>query len=129
MFLILSLQNAVVIAFIGASAFITFTMPKNITARSRIVVCGHVIGMLSGSVCALIAHTSILTLALVLLIEVEISIYPMVAFYFEHLPNSGITLGIALIGFSPEFIITVLTSSLIFSLANHFSKKFFKDLV
>lgn len=125
----LSLQNAVVIASIGATAFIVFTMPKNITARPRRVIGGHMVGMFAGSVCALIPHTSTLTTALVLSAAVGVSICLMVAFDFEHPPASGTALGIALTGFSPGVIIAVLTSSLILSLAHHFSKKFLRDLV
>jgi len=127
--LVLSLQNAVVIASIGASAFIVFTMPKNITARPRRVIGGHMVGMLCGSVCALIPHTSTLTTALVLSLAVGISIFLMVAFDFEHPPAAGTALGTAITGFSPDVIIALLTSVLILSLAHHFSKRFLRDLV
>jgi CBS domain-containing membrane protein len=38
----LTLQHAVVIASIGATAFIVFTMPRNITAKPRGVIGGHI---------------------------------------------------------------------------------------
>lgn len=127
--LALSLENAVVIASLGATAFIVFTMPKNITARPRRVIGGHIAGMLAGSVCTLIPHSSTLATALVLSLAVGISIFLMVAFDFEHPPASGTALGIALTGFSPDVIIAVLTSSLMLSLAHHFFKKYLRDLV
>ena len=126
---LLTLRNAVVIASIGATAFIVFTMPKNITAQPRRVIGGHIIGLLSGSSCSLIPHTSNLATILVLSLAVGISICLMVALNFEHPPASGTALGIAITGFSTEVFIAVLISSLILALAHHFSKKFLKDLV
>ncbi len=126
--LALTLQHAVVIASIGATAFIVFTMPRNITAKPRRVIGGHIVGLLSGSLCALIPHPSTLSLIIVLSLAVGISICLMVALDVEHPPASGTSLGTAITGFSPDVMIAVLTSSLILSLAHHFSKRFLKDL-
>ena len=54
--LTLSLQEAVIIASIGATTFIVFAMPKSITAKPRNVIGGHIVGLISGSLCALIPH-------------------------------------------------------------------------
>jgi len=43
--LLLNMEHAVVIASIGATAFIVFTMPRNITAAPRRVIGGHLIGL------------------------------------------------------------------------------------
>ncbi len=126
--LILTIENAVVIASIGASAFIVFTMPRNITARPRRVIGGHLVGLISGSLCALIPHSSTLASISVYALAVGISICLMVALDLEHPPASGTALGVAITGFSPGVIIAVITSSLVLSLAHHFSKKFLKDL-
>jgi CBS-domain-containing membrane protein len=126
---LLTLENVVVIASIGATAFIVFTMPKNITARPRRVIGGHILGLLSGSLCSLIPHPSNLAPILVLSLAVGISICLMVALNFEHPPASGTALGIAMTGFSTKVFIAVLTSSLILALAHHFSKRFLRDLV
>ncbi|HUT68430.1 MAG TPA: HPP family protein [Dehalococcoidales bacterium] len=126
--LILTIENAVVIASIGATAFIIFTMPRNITARPRRVIGGHMVGLLSGSLCALIPHSSTLASISVFALAVGISICLMVALDFEHPPASGTALGVAITGFSPGVIIAVVTSSIVLSLAHHFSNKFLKDL-
>ncbi len=126
--LILTIENAVVIASIGASAFIVFTMPRNITARPRRVIGGHLVGLFSGSLCAFIPHSSTLASISVYALAVGVSICLMVALDFEHPPASGTALGVAITGFSPGVIIAVITSSLVLSLAHHFSKKFLKDL-
>jgi CBS-domain-containing membrane protein len=126
--LLLTAEHVVVIASIGATAFIVFTMPKNITAKPRRVIGGHIIGLLSGSLCALIPHASTISSISVFSLSVGISICLMVALDFEHPPASGTALGIAITGFSPSVMVAVLTSSLALSLAHHFSKRFLKDL-
>lgn len=126
--LTLNMQHLVVVASIGSTAFIIFTMPRNITARPRRVIGGHLTGLLSGSLCALIPHSSILASTSVLALAVGVSICLMVALDFEHPPASGTALGVAITGFSPGVIIAVVTSSIALSLAHHFSKKFLKDL-
>ena len=125
---LLTVENAVVIASIGATAFIVFTMPRNITAKPRRVIGGHLIGLFSGSLCALIPHSSPLTYIIILSLAVGISICLMVALDVEHPPASGTALGVAITGFSPDVMIAVITSSLVLSLAHHFSKRFLKDL-
>ncbi len=126
--LILTIENVVVIASIGATAFIIFTMPRNITARPRRVIGGHLVGLFSGSLCAFIPHSSTLAAISVYALAVGISICLMVALDFEHPPASGTALGVAITGFSPGVAIAVITSSIVLSLAHHFSRKFLKDL-
>ena len=126
--LLLNMEHAVVIASIGATAFIVFTMPRNVTAAPRRVIGGHLIGLFSGSLCALIPHSSILPSIVVYSLAVGISILLMVALDAEHPPAGGTALGVAITGFSPNVMIAVLTSSIVLSLAHRFCKKFLKDL-
>jgi CBS-domain-containing membrane protein len=126
--LLLNMEHAVVIASIGATAFIVFTMPRNITAAPRRVIGGHIIGLFSGSLCALIPHSSILPSIVVYSLAVGISTLLMVALDMEHPPAGGTALGVAITGFSPNVMLAVLTSSIVLSLAHRFCKKFLKDL-
>jgi CBS-domain-containing membrane protein len=126
--LLLTIEQAVIIASIGATAFIVFTMPRNICAKPRRVIGGHIVGLVSGSLCALIPHSSTLASISVIALAVGISICLMVAIDVEHPPASGTALGVALTGFTPGAMIAVLTSSIILSLAHTFLKKFLKDL-
>jgi CBS-domain-containing membrane protein len=126
--LLLTIQHAVIIASIGATAFIVFTMPRNICAKPRRVIGGHIVGLVSGSLCALIPHSSTLANISIIAFAVGVSICLMVAIDVEHPPASGTALGVALTGFTPSVMIAVLTSSVILALAHTFSKKFLKDL-
>ena len=126
--LLLNMEHAVVIASIGATAFIVFTMPRNITAAPRRVIGGHLIGLFSGSLCALIPQSSVLSSIIVYSLAVGISIFLMVALDAKHPPAGGTALGVAITGFSPSIVIAFLTSSIVLSLAHRFSKRFLKDL-
>ena len=126
--LLLDRENAVVIASIGSSAFIIFTMPRNITARPRRLIGGHMVGLMSGSLCAIIPHTAALASISVYALAVGIFIFLMVALDFEHPPASGTSLGVAMTGFSVSVMLAVITSILVLSLAHRFSRRFLKDL-
>jgi CBS-domain-containing membrane protein len=118
--LLLSLQHAVIVASIGATAFIIFAMPQNITAKPRNVIGGHLVGLLSGSLCALIPHGSFFYSILVYSLAVGISIFVMVVINTEHPPASGTALGAAITGFSSNAIIAVITSVVMLSLVHRF---------
>jgi CBS-domain-containing membrane protein len=126
---LLTMEHTVVIASIGATAFIVFTMPKNTTARPRRIIGGHFTGLVAGSLCFLIPHSSTLMTVLILSIAVGISICLMVALDFEHPPASGTALGVALTGFSVDIFIAILTSVVILSIAHRFAKRYIRDLV
>jgi CBS-domain-containing membrane protein len=97
----LTLQNAVIIASIGATAFIVFAMPKALTANARNFIGGHVVGL---------------------------SIFTMVVTDTEHPPASGTALGVAITGVHPNVLITVVLSIVLLSLIHHFFKPYLRDL-
>jgi len=127
--LFLSIEHAVIIASIGATAFIVFAMPKSITAKPRNVIGGHLVGFLSGFLCALIPHPSFLYSILIYSFAVGLSIFVMVVTDTEHPPASGTALGIAITGFDLNAAIAVITSAIMLSLAHHFFKPYLRDLV
>jgi CBS-domain-containing membrane protein len=126
--LLLSLEQAVIIASIGATAFIVFAMPQNITAQPRNVLGGHLVGTLCGCLCALIPHHSFLSCNLVYSLAVGLSIFIMVVTDTEHPPASGTALGLAISGFSFSVVTAVLTSGILLSLVHYFCKPYLKDL-
>ncbi len=126
--LLLSMEHAVIIASIGATAFIVFAMPKSITAKPRSVIGGHLVGLLSGSLCSLIPHPSFLQSVIVYSLAVGLSIFVMVIADTEHPPASGTALGVAIMGPSPGVMIAVVTSAVTLSLAHCFLKPFLRDL-
>ena len=125
---ILSMEYAVVIASIGATAFIVFTMPKSITASPRRVIGGHIIGFACGSLAALIPHHVFFTDVAIDALAVGVSIFLMVALDFEHPPASGTALGVAINGFSLGVMTTVIASSIVISLAHVVFRRYLRDL-
>jgi len=126
--LLLNIEHAVIIASIGATAFIVFTMPKNITAQPRNVIGGHLVGLLCGSLCALTPQSSPLASIIAYSLAVGLSIFIMVVTDTEHPPASGTALGVAVAGLSLNVALAVITSAIILSLVGHLLKPFLKDL-
>jgi CBS-domain-containing membrane protein len=126
--LLLNLEQAVIIASIGATAFIVFAMPQSIAAQPRNVLGGHLVGTLCGCLCALIPHASPLSSNLVYSLAVGLSIFIMVVTDTEHPPASGTALGLALSGFSLTVVAAVMTSGVVLSLVHCFCKPYLKDL-
>jgi hypothetical protein len=126
---LLSAEEAVIIASIGATAFIVFTMPTYVTAQSRRVIGGHCTGFLCGTLGAIILHNWGIPVILVYSLTVGLSIFLMVALDFEHPPASGTALGVVVSGFSFKVLLAIVTSALMLSLAHHYMKKYLKDLI
>ena len=126
--LFLTIEHAVIVASIGATAFIVFAMPDNLTAKPRNVIGGHLVGLLAGSLCSLIPHLSSLYSISVYSLAVGLSILVMVIVDVEHPPAAGTALGVAISGFSWEVTIALLTSAVLLSLAHYFLKPWLKDL-
>jgi CBS-domain-containing membrane protein len=126
--LFLNLQHVVIIASIGATTFIIFAMPNYITAKPRNVVGGHLVGLISGSLCALIPHPSFLFSVSIYSLAVGLSIFIMVVTDTEHPPASGTALSIAMTGFSFSTAIFVIASIIILSLIHHLFKAYLRDL-
>ena len=126
--LVLTIEHAVVIASIGATAFIVFTMPRNTTASPRRVIGGHIIGLACGSLATLIPHHVVFTDVAVDALAVGASIFLMVALDFEHPPASGTALGVAIKGFSLSVMTTVIASSIIISLSHRVFRRYLRDL-
>lgn len=100
------LTQAAIVAALGASAFIIFAMPKSATAQPRNVIGGHIMGLIAGSICALVFAALpqlspgverffyIFTAAL----SVGLAILLMTITDTEHPPAAGTALGIVTFG-------------------------------
>lgn len=129
LFILLSLKQAVIIASIGASAFIVFAMPQDFTAKPRNLIGGHLVGVLSGSLFAVIPHAFFIYPPIAYSLAVGLSIFLMVITDTEHPPASGTALGIAIRGFSLNIALAIMASAIILSLIHRFFKPYLKNLV
>ena len=121
---VISMENVVITASIGSTAFIVFTMPANITARSRSVIGGHFLGALFGSLCALIPHSGPVSGIAVYSASVGLAIFSMVVLDVEHPPAAGTALGIAMTGISWSLGLALFFSVCMLSLAHRLEKDF-----
>tara|TARA_B100000315_G_C14572315_1_gene586226 strand:+ start:766 stop:1251 length:486 start_codon:yes stop_codon:yes gene_type:complete len=127
--LVLGVEQAVIVAAIGASAFVVFAMPKSIIAKTRNVLGGYIVGIGSGAVFSLIPHNGHIASVAICALAVGCSIFIMVVTDTEHPPASGVTLGIASLGFSLKVAITILISAIILVLVHRFFRRHLKDLI
>jgi CBS-domain-containing membrane protein len=127
--LIFQLQNMVITASVGATAFIIFAMPNNLSARARNIIGGHMIGFFSGCFCALIPHSNSFLNPVIYAFAVGLSMLLMVIFDMEHPPACATALGAAISGFSWPLFIALLTASLLFSIIHRLCRGIFHDLV
>jgi CBS-domain-containing membrane protein len=125
---VLSLQRAIVVASVGATAFIVFMKPRNPFAAPRNVVGGHLIGLATGLLFALVPRP-MPTLHLVLCaLAVGGSMLLMALADMEHPPAAGTALSVALNGVSWQIAAAVVTSAVMMALVHEVLQPHLKDL-
>ena len=125
----LNMENAVVIASIASSIFIVFTMPNAISARKRAIIGGHWIGIVLGSLWALIPQPYPFISIIVFSLAVGTTMFAMVVFDMEHPPAAGTALGVAITGFSWNVGIAIITSTILLAIIRTVFRPHLKDLV
>ena len=123
--LILGKEKMVVISSIGATVFIAFAMPKAVSAKTRNILGGHLVGLASG---AIFFYTS-LPYFIEYPAAVGIVIFLMVALDVEHPPAAGTALAVVINEVSPAVLVTIMTSALILCQFRYFLRHHLKDLV
>ncbi len=126
--LLLSVESAVVIAALGASAFIVFGRPFDLTARPRNVIGGHLIGFVVGSLLALLPQTSTMMTLAWYACSVGISIFLMVVFYMQHPPAAATALGVTISGSSAETALAIVTITLGLAIVHYVLKPRLRNL-
>ena len=124
----LSLQDAVIIASLGASTFIVFAMPDSVTAKPRNVIGGHLVGLFWGWVFSAVPHVAVPASLGCYALAVGLSIFTMVVTDTEHPPAAGTALGIAITGISTSVLAAVVLGIVLLSLIHRFFKPWLRDL-
>jgi len=123
--LILGKDKVVVISAMGATSFILFAMPKSISAQTKNVVGGHLVGLLCGTV----FYFTSLPYFIEYPCAVGIAICLMVALGFEHPPAAGTALAVVINEVSSDVFITIMASALVLSQCKYFLRNHLKDLI
>ncbi len=124
----LSVESAVVIAALGASTFIVFARPFDLTARSRNLVGGHLIGFAVGSLCGLVPCETMVGGLLMYSLAVGLSVFLMILTYMQHPPAAATALGMAMRGPSEQALAAVLTITLLLALFHYLLRPHLRNL-
>ena len=125
---LLSLEHAVIITSIGATAFIVFMKPHSPFAAPRNVIGGHLVGLAMGALISLIPHPSPQSAHLVYAAAVGAALFAMVVTATEHPPAAGTALSVAVSGASWKVAATVATSVLLLALFHELLQPHLRDL-
>jgi len=123
--LILGRNRMVLVSSMGATSFIVFAMPKTISAQTRHVIGGHLVGLASGT----IFYFATLPYFFEYPLAVGIAICVMVALDVEHPPAAGTALAVVINEVSPDVFVTIMVSALLLSQCRYYLRNYLKDLV
>ena len=135
--LILRLATPVIVAALGATAFVVFAMPKNVTAHPRNVIGGHLMGVISGGICAILylsfGNNSDFIHIIAASASVGVAIFIMVVTDTEHPPGCSTALGLVVHSVEPIDVALygafIMVSAAIIAFVKHALDPRLKDLV
>jgi CBS-domain-containing membrane protein len=123
-----------VVAALGATTFMVFTMPHRVSSRARYVVGGYIMGAAGGVLCSLafaqpggIYH--IQSVFLLGALAVGAAGLLMAATNTEHPPAAGLALGLVLSEWDFKTILYILGCVCFVSLIKHLLKRYLIDLL
>lgn len=115
----------IITASVGATAFIVFAIPSDVTANTKNIIGGHLIGVFAGP---LTAWITIESYALFFYsFAVGLSIFVMVITDCEHTPASG-ALGLAVSGSSLNVVLTLMACVIALALYHRLLHSYLRDL-
>lgn len=123
--LVLGKEKMVVTAAIGATSFIVFAMPKSISAQTRHVIGGHIVGLAAGGIFLCIPLPYYIEYPLV----IALVIFLMVALDVEHAPAAGTALAVVIHEVSMDAFVAILLSTVVLSQCRYFLRHRLRDLV
>jgi len=123
--LVLGKDKMVVISAMGATSFIVFAMPTAVSAQTRNVIGGHLVGLASGTIFYFVALPYLLEYPL----AVGIAIFVMVALDVEHPPAAGTALAVVINEVSLDVSITIMIAAVIVSQCRYYLRHYLKDLI
>lgn len=119
-----SVTDAVIVASLGASSFIVFTMPKAHVSSPRLLIGGYLIGTIVGCSCYFLAGQHLITNISIIhehsreifgAISVGIAILLMVITGSAHPPAAGLALGFVLNGWNYITVTVVIVGIVLIS--------------
>ncbi len=131
-------SHTAIIATLGASAFIVFTMPRSYPSRLRPLLGGYLVGISVGCVFHLLSKSQLaysmfvsseMAYIVCASLAVGVAIFVMVITNTEHPPASGMALGLVLNEWDYGTLLFILCAVLVLALVKTILKPFLMDLV
>lgn len=138
MLLLNAKENTAVIASLGASSFIAFTMPHKARSRWHYLIGGYIIGIVSGFVCYHIAALPVWKEVVIVQehpaalwggVAAGAAIFVMVLTDLEHPPAAGVALGLVLNNARPATIVVVFFGIILLAVMKAILKRYMIDLL
>jgi len=132
------LEETAILASLGATAFIVFTMPNAYSSHPRRLIGGYVVGVVVGLVCYFIITSSFfnslpvshtISVAVFGAIAVGIAIFVMVATDTEHAPAAGIALGLILNEWEYSTVVFIVSAVIVMASVRKILKPLLIDLI
>jgi len=132
------LTETAIIAALGASAFIIFTMPNTYSSGPRRLIGGYIVGIIVGIICNYISFiegfsnffiTQKMALIVFGAIAVGIAIFIMTVTNTEHAPAAGIALGLVINEWNYLTIILILCAIVWMASVRKLLKPYLMDLI
>lgn len=133
------ISDRVIVASLGASSFIAFTMPHTHVSSPRFLIAGYIIGIFSAWICAKISYFLVGNQQYIAYqisyhiifgaLAVGLSVFLMVVFNSEHPPAAALALGLIMDGCPPVSIIVSLTGIVALCLIKAALKRFMINLL
>jgi CBS-domain-containing membrane protein len=118
-------EKVVIIASMGATAFICFAMPTSVSAQTKHVIGGHLVGLACGALFALADQPYYVEYPLV----VGLAIFLMVALDVKHPPAAGTALAVTINEITLNGAVVVVISIIVLTQCRYYMRNFLKDLV
>lgn len=113
----------------GSTAFIVFTLPNSKYSRTRNVIGGHALGLISGLLASAIMQFSVVPGFFVYALSIVLASLFMNITDTSHPPAAGTALGIAITGFSLGAGITVIVGAVTLSVFHRLLKPWLKEII
>lgn len=117
-------EKIVVIASLGATAFICFAMPKSISARTKHVVGGHLVGIICGAIFSVITLPHYISYSA----AVGLAIFVMVVIDVEHPPAAGTALAMTVHDITLAGAGIIILAAALMALVRYLLRDYIKEL-
>ena len=131
-----SVTQTVLIAALGASAFIAFAVPRSLHSGPRSMIGGYVVGIIAGSAMAMLSslvQVSAVPVHAVTIVfgalAISLAMFMMVVTRTEHPPAAALALGLVLNEWNLLTLVVVLAGVIILSIAKRLVLPVLLDLI